>query len=210
LGEIDEGISHLQQTIAAWGTEGCPPLQVGWAFVTLAQAYLDENEIPAAEAALCQGRQILEDIDARSFLMDTGSVEAQLDLAHGDLERAEATCQRVIAEARSAGAAVSEAEALRVLGQVCIAQGRPQAAIEAVEACLALTDAAGSQFPRGLALVVLAQAKAACEGGDAACEDLLSEAIRLFERMGTRSELQRALAVRERLAERAGAAAAAS
>jgi class 3 adenylate cyclase/tetratricopeptide (TPR) repeat protein len=199
LGEMDEGIRHLQQTIAAWGTEGCPPLQVGWAFVLLAQAYLDKEEIPAAETALRRGREILEGIDAHSFLLDTDSVEAQLDLAHGDLERAESTCRRVIAAASAAGAAPAEAEALRVLGQVRVAQGRPEAAVEALEACLALADASGSHYARGLALVVLAEAKAACTEGDATCEDLLREAIRLFERMGTRGELKRALDVRERL-----------
>jgi hypothetical protein len=57
----------------------------------------------------------------------------------------------------------------------------------------------GSQYARGLALVVLAEARAACAEGDAACEDLLREAIRLFEKMGTRGELKRALDVRERL-----------
>jgi hypothetical protein len=46
---------------------------------------------------------------------------------------------------------------------------------------------------------VLAEARAACAEGDAACEDLLREAIRLFEKMGTRGELKRALDVRQRL-----------
>jgi hypothetical protein len=71
--------------------------------------------------------------------------------------------------------------------------------VAALEACLELADASGSRYARGLALVVLAEARAACAEGDAACEDLLGEAIRLFEKMGTRGELKRALDMHERL-----------
>ena len=51
---------------------------------------------------------------------------------------------------------------------------------------------------------MLAEARAVCESeDDAACEDSLREAIRLFRKMGARYDLEKALEVRERLALRA-------
>ena len=199
LGELDEGIRHLEETIAARGSEGCPPLQVGWAYVLLAQGHLMKEDIETADLALREGREILESIDAQSFLLDTEIVEAQLDLARGRLNEAARKCERVVAASRSAGAAPIEAEALRVLGQVRIAEGRPEAAIPDLETCVALADESGSLYARALGLVVLAEAQASCAARDPSREDTLGEAIRLFEQMGIRHELKKALKLRERL-----------
>jgi tetratricopeptide (TPR) repeat protein len=200
LGDNDEGVRHLEQTLSSRASEDCPPLQIGWALVMLAQAYLSMKELEAADRALREGREVLEGINAESFLLDTTIVEAQVALALGDLEQAERACSEVITAARSEGAAPIEGEALRILGQVRIAQCQPEAALTELRRALTLADETCSTYSRAQVLVVLAEAEAACAEADASCEDLLSEAIRLFERMGTRGDLAEALELRERLA----------
>lgn len=199
LGELDEGIRRLEATVAERGSEGCPPLQVGWAYVLLAQTYLLREDVEAATVALREGREILESIKAQSFLLDTDIVEAQVALARGSLDEAERQCRRAAAAARAADAPPVEGEALRVLGQILIAKGEPEAAVEDLRVCVALADETESKFARAQALVVLAEAQAKCHEADPACEDLLSEAIRLFEKMGTRYDLQKALELREQI-----------
>ena len=205
LGETDEGIRHLNETVSSRGSDSCPPLQVGWAFVLLAQAHLFRDEVDAAAARLREGREILERIDAQSFLLDTDIVEAQVSLARGELQNAERICARVATTARSSGAAPIEGEALRVLGLVRLAQDRAEAAVADLQASLALAEQIGSRYARAQALAALAEAHFACAAGDQACEDLLGEAIRLFKKMGTRRDLEKALEVRERMARGADA-----
>ncbi len=200
LGELDEGMRHLQETVSARHRPGCPPLPVGWAYVLLAQGHLLKEQVEAAGPALAEGRAILESINASSFLLDTDIVEAQLELARGNLDEAERRCNEVIEAAHRAEAAPLEGEALRVLGQVLIAQGRPEAAVAGLQDCMRLADKTESTYARAQGLAVLAEAQAACEEVSPACEDVLNEAIRLFRKMGTRLDLAKALELRDRLA----------
>ncbi len=101
------------------------------------------------------------------------------------------------------GAELSEAQARCMLGRIKLAQDEPEAAVPGLEVCLGLAERIGSDYERGRALAALAEARAACADDDAACEDQLREAIRLFERMGAGYDLHRALNLRERLAARA-------
>ena len=89
-----------------------------------------------------------------------------------------------------------------MLGRVQLAQRDPEAAILGLEACVALAGRIGAEYERAQALASLAESQAACDGADNTCEDTLAEAIRLFERMGARYDLERAVAVRERLQSR--------
>ena len=110
LGENDEGVRHLEQTLSSRASEDCPPLQIGWALVMLAQAYLSMKELDAADLALRDGREVLESINAESFLLDTTIVEAQVALARGDLEQAERACSEVITAARLKAQRLSRAK----------------------------------------------------------------------------------------------------
>jgi class 3 adenylate cyclase/tetratricopeptide (TPR) repeat protein len=199
LGEFDEAIPHLEQTVGAFGTDGCPPLPVGWAYVLLAEAHLLRDDPGAADRALSEGWKILSSIDAEAYLLDTKIVEAEVDLAYGRLGEARRKCEEVVTASRAVDAVPVEGEALRVLGRVGMAEGRPEAAVANLELCLALADETGSQYARALALVVLAEAQAACAERDPSCEDRLGEAIRLFRRMGIRHELEKALELRSRM-----------
>ena len=97
------------------------------------------------------------------------------------------------------GAEVNEAEALCLMGRLKLAQGDAKSAIACFEAGAAVAGRIGLSYEHAQALAGLAEAKVACLEDDPACEDLLSEAIRTFERMGTAHDLQEALELRERL-----------
>jgi class 3 adenylate cyclase/tetratricopeptide (TPR) repeat protein len=199
LGDLDDGMEHLRETVAARDRPGCPPLPVGWAYVLLAQGHLLRDEVEEAAAPLAEGRAVLESIGADSFLPDTAIVEAQLELARGNVHEAERQCSEVAAAARAVGAAPVEGEALRVLGQALMALGRPAEAVTVLEDCVRLADETESAYARAQGLTVLAEAAAACDAGDPSCEDRLGEAIMLFRKMGTRLDLERALQLRDRL-----------
>jgi tetratricopeptide (TPR) repeat protein len=126
-------------------------------------------------------------------------IEGALRLAQGALDEAESCFTRVLAEARSLGAEVNEAQALCMLGRVWLARGDAEAAAPGLERCVALAGSVGAEYERAQALAALAEARAACADADPACEDLLGAAITLFEKMGARYDLGRALEARERL-----------
>ena len=200
LGETDEALKHLEEAVRPRAEQGVNPMVTGIALVLLCRARVWVGDLDAAQRALDEGRGILESIDAQGLLLDADIVDAELRLAQGNLEQAETSCGRALSQARSMGAEVSEAEALCVGGQIQLAMGDAEAAIPGLEACVALAEKSGLDHERARALALLAEARASYGGGDeAACEDDLAEAIRLFRQMGARYDLEKALAVRERL-----------
>ncbi len=200
LGETDEALKHLEEAVRPRAEQGVNPMVTGIALVLLCRARVWAGDLDAAQRALHEGRGILEGIDAQGLLLDADIVDAELRLAQGYLEQAEISCRRALAQAQSMGAEVSEAEALCVLGQIQLAMGDAEAAIPGLEACVALAQKSGLDRERARALALLAEARASCRGGvEAACEDDLAEAIRLFRRMGARHDLEQAEALRSRL-----------
>ena len=199
MGDTQEAVDHLREAVHYRVGHGVSPSLIGFAFVNLCRAHLRSGDLEAAEQALAEGRAVLHDIDARVLLLDAGVVEAELRLAQGELERAEIACTRILSEAQAMGAEVSEAQAWCALGRIRLAQGNPVEAIPDLQACVELAQRSGSDYERAQALVALAEARASCRRGDEACESDLAEAIRLFEKMGARYDLEKAVRARERL-----------
>ena len=199
LGEIDAAVEHLEEALRLREHQGVNPMVTGYALVLLSQARVWSGDVEAAERELAEGVGILESIGAQGMLLDAGVVDVELRLAQGDLERAESSCRRVLSQAQSMGAELNEAQALCMLGKVQLAQGGPEAALPGLEASVALAEKIGSEYERARALAALAEARGSCADSTDACEDDLAEAIRLFERMGARYDLERAVGLRARL-----------
>jgi class 3 adenylate cyclase/tetratricopeptide (TPR) repeat protein len=200
LGEARAAITHLEEAVSLRTQRGVGPGLIGFALALLAQAQLRVGDFEAAEQAIVEGRSMLESLNAQGMLLDVGIVEAELSLAEGRLEEAELTCKKVASSAKAMGVEASEAQALCMLGRVRVAQGRPHEAIPYLERCVTVAQQGEYAYEHAQALAVLAEAKAACAEDDESCEDLLFEAIRMFEKMGARYDLEKAFKLRERLA----------
>jgi class 3 adenylate cyclase/tetratricopeptide (TPR) repeat protein len=199
MGDTHEALKHLEEAVRFRVDHGVSPSLTGFALVNLCRARLRSGDVEAAERALAEGRDVLQSIDARALLLDAGVMEAELRMAQGDLEEAERSCRAVLSDAQAMGADLNEAQALCLLGRIYLANDDPEAAIGHVQACVALAEKSGSEYERAQALAVLAEAQASCDDADDACADTLAEAIRLFEKMGARYDLDRAVEVRARL-----------
>jgi class 3 adenylate cyclase/tetratricopeptide (TPR) repeat protein len=199
LGELDDALDHLQQALAMRADEGVNPVAIGMALVLLCQTHVCLGDLEAAAAEVAEGRRVLEGINSRGLLLDAGIAEAELHEAAGDLDAAEDSCRRVLSEATSMEAELNQVQALCALGRVQVAQGMPDAAVAGLEEAVVLAEKIGAGYERARTLVALAQARSACSGDAEGCDDSLRQAIRLFERMGARFELDKALELRERL-----------
>jgi tetratricopeptide (TPR) repeat protein len=200
MGELEGALEHLQEALAMRARQGVNPVAIGMALVLLCQTHLCLGETEAAAREIAEGRRVLEDINSRGLLLDVGIAEAEVHQARGELEEAADSCRLVLAQAKSMGAELNQVQAHCALGRVQVAQGIPEAAIAGLEAGVALAEKIGAGYERARTLAVLAEARAASDCTDHACEDTLAEAIRLFEKMGARYDLDKAVEVRERLA----------
>jgi len=200
MGDTEGALVHLREAVGHRAEEGVPPSLTGFALINLSRARLRQGDVKAADQALAEGRDLLQSISAKGLLLDASVQDAELRLAKGELEEAETSCRAVLADARSMGADLSETQALCLLGRIRLARGDPEGAMAHLRASVALAEASGSDFEGARALAVLAEAQGACEGASEACEGALAEAIRLFEKMGARYDLDKAVELRERLA----------
>ncbi len=200
MGELEGALEHLQEALAMRARQGVNPVVIGMALVLLCQTHLCLGETEAAAREIAEGRRVLEGVNSRGLLLDVGIAEAELHQARGELEEAADSCRWVLAQAKSMGAELNQVQALCALGRVQVAQGTPEAAIAGLEAGVALAEKIGAGYERGGALAVLAVAQTSCGLGDGACAGTLNEAIRLFDKMGARYDLGKAMEVRERLA----------
>jgi tetratricopeptide (TPR) repeat protein len=200
MGETEEALRHLEEALRIRDDHGLPPALAGFALVNLCRARLRLGEQEAAEEALAEGRELLRSAAAQGLLLDAGVMETELRLERGDLDGAERCCAALLAEARGMKADLSEAQALCLQGRILLARGEAATALGELAACIALTEKTGSDYERAQALVVLAEVHASCGDGGERCAGALCEAIRLFEKMGARYDLEGAVKLRERLA----------
>jgi class 3 adenylate cyclase/tetratricopeptide (TPR) repeat protein len=198
-GDLEAAFHHLEEAIRLRDQQGVQPQVVGYSLILLSRARVLRGDLAGAEEALAEGRALLQSLGSEDLMLDVGIAEGGLHLAKGDLDLAERDCLAVLSMARSMGAEQSETEAMCLLGRVKVAQGEPEDAVEGLEACVALAERLGADYERAQALRQLAEAQAACSLGDPACEELLTEAIGVFERMGAARDLRDALELRERL-----------
>ena len=157
------------------------------------------GDVEGSERALAEAKHILAGLDSAEYDLEIHLAEVRLGLARGDYRGVEPLCRSAVEQARSMGAEADEAEALCVLGRLKLGEGDASAAAQDFEASVTLAGRIGLNYERARALVGLAEAKAVCLEDDPACEDLLSEAIETFERMGAARQLREALELRERM-----------
>ena len=198
MGELHDAIRHLEEAIRLSSHQGASRLGTGFSHLMLARSWLWSGDCEHAERELAEAVMILESIDAQSFLLDAGIVASELSLVQGDTEQAETLCRNVVAKARCMSAELSESEASSMLGRILLERGCPDAAIAVLESGMALAEKGGSDYERAKALALLAQAERSCGAGEASCEAKLDEAIHMFEAMGARYDLDKALELRDR------------
>jgi class 3 adenylate cyclase/tetratricopeptide (TPR) repeat protein len=199
LGEMDRAMEHYQAIACLEEQHPISVYVAGHWRLFLAITLAEEGDLDGSERTLAEAKRILDDLDSAEYNLEISLADVRLGLARRDYRSVEPICRSAVEQARSMGAGESEAEALCVLGLLRLGQDDPSAAVECFEESVTLAGRIGANYERARALAGLAEAKAACLEGDPACEDLLSEAIKTFERMGAARELREALELRERL-----------
>jgi len=205
MGKTDAAIEHLQEVARLREQYPVSSHIAGYSLLYLSGALTLAGDIDGAEEALAEGAEVLRGLGSAECEFNITLADAHLGRACGDYDRAERQCRSAIEQARHMGAQASEGEVLCLLGRVKLAKGDTEAAISGLESAAALCDKVGLSYEWAQALAALAEAKAACSDDDPACEDLLSQAIRTFERMGAARDLREALELRERLSSAARA-----
>ena len=198
LGRTDEAIEHLEQVVDDWEARKMPPALVGFALVNLSRARLRRRELREAHQALDEGRSLLSHAQARGLLIEADIQGAKLLLADGQPEQAREACRQVLEDAKEAGASVSEAHALSLLGRVELSCCNMAVAEKHLMGSIELARQIGADYEKGLALLTISELYAlesAAEGDQYKPDRYaapLAEAIALFEAMGAEHDLGKA------------------
>jgi hypothetical protein len=157
------------------------------------------RELSEARRVLEEGRSLLVHAQARGLLIDADLQDAQMLLAEGRLDEARTTCHKVIEAAREAGAKVSEAQGLGLLGRLELTCRNLEAAEGHLHCSIELAEDMGADYEIGLALLTLAELYAlGLPPGSGSHAEPLAQAIALFQAMGAEYDLKRACELRNR------------
>ena len=199
LGDLEEAGQHLSQALELQVRYGLSPTFAGFAHVHLAKVQQLGGSLRAAERDLVRGLEMLRTCDAQGMLIEARVIECELKLAQGDLMGAQQSCEETLSEALSMGAEQVQAQTLCTLGRTMLAKGDPESAVAILTQSVALADQVGADYERAQALAAIVEALSACVAGEDSCAAKLDEAISLFEKMGAKYDLKKALATRQRL-----------
>ena len=199
LGQTAQAIEHLEQVVDRWEERKMPPALVGLAFVYLSKALLRQREVVEARRALEQGRPLLVRAQARGLLIEADLQEVKLLLSEGRFDEARNACREVVGGAREAGAKVSEAHGLSLLGRLELTCRNLAAAEEHLRCSIGLAGEIGADYERGLALLTLSELHAIESSAESkSLAAPLAQAIALFQGMGAEHDLTRACELRDR------------
>jgi tRNA A-37 threonylcarbamoyl transferase component Bud32/tetratricopeptide (TPR) repeat protein len=152
---------------------------------------LRRDDPSSAEPMLAEALRLTEPTQARSARLLVGGVLAEAHLALGRLDEAEAGARAHLLLARDAGALREQVRALRVLAEVALAKGDPEAALSLADEAIALHQERADPIEQGRTLVARSSIRLGLGDSKSAGGDLL-EAQAIFERIGAGPDLERA------------------
>ncbi|MBI3942474.1 MAG: tetratricopeptide repeat protein [Chloroflexi bacterium] len=202
LGDDQRAIQAYTYSLSIWTQSGaslmCAIVRSNLGAVELARS----NYLSALDY-LHEAKEALEKIGARGQLAETYRYLALAHLMNGYLAAAHVNAEQSLILARGAEERLGEGGALRVLGQVALAEGELDSAAEALRASHALLEDVGSRYELGQTLVALADLQMRL--GDVAHAAVgLAEAVDILTDLGAVRELQQARARQELLSIRGG------
>jgi tetratricopeptide (TPR) repeat protein len=187
-GAREEALAHYQLAIPAYQHLG-NAIGLAQSFHNMAISFRDLGQLGRADE--CERRAI-------EFARQGGSVplvllarlgRAEICLRAGDAALAEVRAREATRGFAALGDAINQADALRTVGAALTAQGRFEAASEALDAALGLTRAHHSVLHE--AETLRARAELRMRAGDAApAESDARAALAIFERLGAVHEIE--------------------
>jgi class 3 adenylate cyclase/tetratricopeptide (TPR) repeat protein len=126
-GEFDKAIEGYQRAIDTWGAIGNLS-GVAVALIGLGAARVEADDLVQGRLDLLESERRFAELKSTLYLPDLYRYLAYAELAGGKLEAAEAAAARSLEYARAGTALHQEAATLRVLGEIALARGEPEAA----------------------------------------------------------------------------------
>ena len=201
-GRLEEAIAFYEQARQTLEQIGASPYVRGTVHMNLGAAFVRQGELTAAREHLSQGQALFAQTQSRDFLPELHRHLARAALAGNDPAGARAEAERALASARELEMRGEEGSALRVLGEIALAQGRPEEAAAHLAHSLELLTAVADDYELAHTQLALGRALARLGRGAEALR-ALDQAAAVFARLEADLDRRTAEALRAMLADMA-------
>ena len=157
----------------------------------LGATYIRRGELEAARQHLDISQSYFERAGARDWLSELYRHRASAALLAGDLPQAGEQAAQALALARELGMRAEEGSALRVSGEIALAQGQPEAAVEHLQHSIRILSEIGEIYELARSQLKLAGLYLSL-GQPAAARSTLTQCIPVFERLEAAIDLDEA------------------
>ena len=199
-GDLDGALAAYREALHALEQIGGSSYVLGAIHNNLGATYIRRGEVDAAREHLRISQEYFDQAQARDFLPEMYCHLAEADLLAGEPSAAEKQCCQAVELARELEMRGEEGKALRVLGEIAIAQGKLDQALEHLNNSLTLLQEAGDEYESARSQLSLARVYVE-RGESEAGQEMLDRCIAVFQRLGATLDLEAAHTLRERLTE---------
>jgi class 3 adenylate cyclase/tetratricopeptide (TPR) repeat protein len=192
-GDLDEAVRHAQVALESSArTRGGATTVAAHSLLVLTRVHTRSGRLEEAAAHLEESVALFRKGGATTFLAETRLQRATIHLMAGEPAQALAQCERGLREARELGMKMVELRGLRLRGRIASAEGDLVAAERFLRDAVELAKRLGAPYELGLALLDLAEARAAAgrEYGR-----VLTASLARLEASGATPDIERARAL---------------
>jgi tetratricopeptide (TPR) repeat protein len=195
-GELDQAASLFNQSNEIWKRTGSP-LPDAVTLSNLAQVYIYQGNWEGARESLSRSQAIFKEIESDVFMPELERRWGELLPKRGDLDQALAHVKVSIEMATAQETRLEMGMSLRVLGEVYLARGEHDAALEALNQSLATLNELNSDYEAAKAILSLTRLELAM--GRDADWDGLEDAIQTFQKLDAQRDLAEAVNLQDQL-----------
>jgi tetratricopeptide (TPR) repeat protein len=188
-GDYERAESHYAEALATWSAIGyAQGVVIGRTGLGL--TLVEQGRAREGRALLLTALEEWSSIGNRSYLSETERYIAEAWITD-DPSKALEWARRAVATAVDLRSREQEGLALRVLGEVLLAAGKTEAAIEPLETSRAILENTAERQEHGRALALLAEALERLDRSDARVTELRADARALFISLHAEADLRR-------------------
>jgi predicted ATPase/class 3 adenylate cyclase len=196
-GRLDDALSFYKAGLETLERSGGSVYVLGVFHMNLGATYARRGEVGAAREHLQESERLFEEAQAQNFLPELYCHFATVALVDDQPDDAEAHGKRALDLAQRLTMRAEEGIALRLLGEVNVAQGAFDTAEGQLLQSVAILKEVGDEYERARSQISIAQLYIS-RGEPQSGLEYLEACIATFERLGAEMDLRTALALRER------------
>ena len=189
LGDLAVGLDYARRGLDIFTRIGSSQGTI-FAHAVLAPLFWRQGDLEQARSQLLKARELIEAQETTAFEPDVGRWLAQVYLTEGDIGRAEAEIQALLAPGTKLGI---EAEPIhRLRGQILAAQGKLAEAAQVLQESLKRLEQDQAVYEMACTLLALAEVLAQMEGKAPEARACAERARRIFADLSAKLDLQEA------------------